>query len=169
LSCFLAEATQAILRDRVLTDPEAVAALLAGLHLYVRDTFKVRRLLQPTATAAERAAAADAAAASAAAASAAPPAAEQPAADTGGEAAAQPDAAAVQLDAAPQQPAASGPSVLSVLMGVKPLQHALIDLLMDLMVTACQNAKKVELGLLLPPPADRQPPARPPPTGAQPR
>jgi hypothetical protein len=154
----------------VLTDPEAVAALLAGLHLYVRDTFKVRRLLQPTATAAERAAAADAAAASAAAASAAPSAAEQPAAaDAGGEAAAQPDAAAAQLDAAPPQPpAASGPSVLSVLMGVKPLQHALIDLLMDLMVTACQNAKKVELGLLLPPPADRQPPARPPPAGGQP-
>jgi len=176
-------ATQATLRDRVLADSEAVAALLAGLHLYVRDTFKVRRLLQPTAVAADRA---SAAAAAAAAAAAEPPAADAAAAPFGEEAAASGGAAgasdsdtagsaddgaeagsqqeaAEREPAAPRRPPATGPSVLSVLMGVKPLQHALIDLLMDLMVTACQNAKKVELGLLLP--LDRQQPARQQPSG----
>lgn len=136
---------QSTLRDRLLGDPAASAAFLGGLRSYLDDPLKVRRLLLPTV----------------ALRCPTPQTQAQPqqqlgipapgistSGSTSGAGHAAKWAAGQQQGQAPAAEAA--PSLMNLMMALKPLQHSLVDVLLDAMLEACSQAKREELGLTPP-------------------
>ncbi|GBG61401.1 hypothetical protein CBR_g20432 [Chara braunii] len=114
---------QVTLREKLLMDAGAVAAFLAGLRMYLDDPAKVKRLLMPTKAAAPSVTTVSG------------PAGMQKGLGCGINGKGQ--AYGVVGGQAAGGGEATSPSLMNLLMGVKVLQQAIVDLLLDIMVECC--------------------------------
>ncbi|CAG9460218.1 unnamed protein product [Pedinophyceae sp. YPF-701] len=108
------KALQTTLRDKILMDTSAVASFLAGLRVYLDDPSKVQRLLMPGV------------------------------AQEGGGAGGAVAAGGKKAGGGGGGAGADGQSplnLMNLLVGVKMLQHAIVDLLLDIMVECCLDAQ----------------------------